>query len=261
MLYRPLFWTSYWCEDWLHSTGSYKMEKNGTLSILIASASSKTAFSLAYLVQKRTRSGEQANISVVGLTSKHNVDFTRQLNLYNEVYDYDSFEKGKAFQGDKNRQWLYIDVAGNDDLNNRIRTHFASTAVGKIVKNIALGVTNLTPSASANDVKWAENTFDSDAPVFAEPSNRWPKVEHFFMPEWLNVRKFQLAIPEIFRRQATAWSDLMKDCPKWVQLERVRGAEEVRDAYIRVAKEGLGPDKGFIWSLWDGPSTKEIARL
>jgi hypothetical protein len=261
MLYRPLFWTSYWCEDWLHSTGSYKADPGIILTILVASASSKTAFSLSYLVRKRIHSGELNNVTVVGLTSKRNVQFTQSLGLYDEIYEYDTFTEGKAFQGDNERRWIYVDVAGNDSLNARIQSHFASPTVSRIVKNVALGVTNLTPSTSANDdMKWTHNAFDPKAPVFADPANRWPTVEHFFMPEWLDVRKYQLPIQEIFRRQEEAWKQLMKDCPGWVRLERVNGAERVREDYVRVAQNGVGPDKGLIWSLWDAHAGVEEAR-
>jgi len=258
MLYRPLFWTSYWCEDWLHTVGSYKLERGVNLSILISSASAKTAFCLAYLVRKRVLSGELKNVTIVALTSKRNVKFTQRLGLYDDVYEYGTFDHGKAFQGDNQRRWIYVDVAGNDDLNDRVKAHFASASVGRIVKNVALGVTNLT---SGDDMKWSHNAFDPHAPVFAEPSNRWPTVEHFFMPEWLNVRKHQLSIQEIFKRQAEAWAALMKACPKWVEIQRVYGAQEVVSDYVRIAKEGLGPDKGLVWSLWDDPEKKQLARL
>ncbi|RXW22939.1 hypothetical protein EST38_g2908 [Candolleomyces aberdarensis] len=243
--------------------GSYKTSDDGKLSILISSASSKTAFSLAYLVQKRIRAGELPNVTVVGLTSKRNLGFTQRLGLYDGVYEYDTFVKAQAFQGDVNRRWLYVDVAGNADLNERVKSHFASpTNVGRIVKNVSLGATNLAPSASANDdMSWSHNAFNTSSGVVDDPTIRWPIVEHFFMPEWLNVRKHQLPISEIFRRQAVAWSDLMRDCRTWVQLERVYGAEKVRDDYIRIAKGGLGPDKGLIWSLWDAEvsSSKPLA--
>jgi hypothetical protein len=47
MLYQPLFWTSCWCEDWLFSS-----HYRGTKGVIISSASSKTAFCLAYLIGK-----------------------------------------------------------------------------------------------------------------------------------------------------------------------------------------------------------------
>lgn len=253
MLYRPLFWTSYWCEDWMHSTGCYKPSETTPLAILISSASSKTAFCLAYLVQKRIHSGELKNVKVIGLTSKRNVGFTQKLGLYDEVYEYNTFRNGQAFKGpDVDRQWIYVDVAGNNDLNDKLRDHFASNNAGRIIKNVALGFTNLQPLASAvDDLKWDDTPFNPNAQALAQPGDRWPNVDKFFMPEWLNVRKHQLPISEIFQRQQTAWKNLLRDGANWVVLKPVYGAEKVRDAYVRLAKEGLGPEEGLIWSLWE----------
>jgi len=72
------------------------------------------------------------------------------------------------------------------------------------------------------------------------------------MVEWLNVRKHQLVpAQKIFSMQNEAWIDLMKDGVNWVRLEMVYGSDSVKEAYMRVVKGGLDPDKGFIWSLWD----------
>ncbi|TFK23688.1 hypothetical protein FA15DRAFT_757079 [Coprinopsis marcescibilis] len=252
MLYRPLFWTSYWCEDWLYSTGCYTPSDNSKVSILISSASSKTAFCLAYLIQKRIGNGELKNTKVVGLTSTRNAKFTENLGLYDEVHEYDTFRSDGAFQMQSERQWIYIDVAGNGLLNKEIQRHFASSSNGRVVKNVSLGVTNLQPTSSANDsMKWSHNAFDPTAPALAPSDARWPKTENFFMPEWLSVRKHQLPVSEIFQRQLNAWGSLMKDCINWVELQPVLGAKQVHDAYTRLAKEGLGPDKGLIWSLWE----------
>jgi hypothetical protein len=54
MIYRPLFWTAYWCEDWLHSSNY----RGGVSGVVISSASAKTAFCLAYLIGKRVGVGE-----------------------------------------------------------------------------------------------------------------------------------------------------------------------------------------------------------
>src|SRR5882762_5192718 len=86
MLYRPLFWTSYWCEDWMFSS-----KYRGANQILISSASSKTAFCLAYLIKKRIAKGDLSNATLTGITSKRNLGFTKGLHLYDEVLEYDSF--------------------------------------------------------------------------------------------------------------------------------------------------------------------------
>ena len=76
------------------------------------------------------------------------------------------------------------------------------------------------------------------------------------MPEWLDIRRHKIPVLEIFRRQNQAWKELMEDCTNWVELKRVYGATGVEEAYRKLSKGGLGPDKGLIWSLWDGDTTK-----
>ena len=264
MLYRPLFWTSYWCEDWIHSS-NYRSEVS---HILISSASSKTAFCLAYLIGKRIRRGEiNKDTKIIGLTSKGNVDFTNRLELYHEVLDYDSFTSAHCFQGgqDSSSRWLYVDVAGNAKLNKRIHAHFASPYTGKLAANIALGLTNLQPSTANTAPKnLGTNPFNNSmsSKDALNDTSTWPREEFFFMPEWLDIRRHQIPILEIFRRQNQAWKELMEDCTGWVELKRVYGAAGVEKAYRKViSREGLGPDKGLIWSLWDegDTTTKSMA--
>ncbi|KAF9471784.1 hypothetical protein BDN70DRAFT_887735 [Pholiota conissans] len=261
MLYRPLFWTSFWCEDWLHSSGY----RGGVSTILISSASSKTAFCLAYIIGKRIRRGEaDKNTKVIGLTSKKNLEFTKKLKLYDEVLEYGSFTSAPSFHGKPSSKWIYIDVAGNEAINTAINAHFASPYTAQLVASIVLGFTTLSPSsAESTSVDWSKNTFDAtSSPTESTPSPFPPKVEHFFMPEWLDVRRHQIPIMEIFRRQNDAWKELMQDCPVWVELEHTYGAAEVQAVYQRLSSSGLGPDKGLIWSLWDAkPQTKLLARL
>lgn len=234
MLYRPLFWTSFWCEDWLNSSNY----RNGARRVLISSASAKTAFCLAYLVGKRKVSG----MRIVGLTSKKNIEFTKGLGLYDDVVDYDTFGSSQAMKlgGEK---WIYLDVAGNEDLNKKIYGHFDSS--GTLSGNISFGMTNLSPTSGPSEsAQWSKNSFER----LARPSTA---PESFFMVEWLDIRKHQLSISEIFGMQDKAWKELMADCRGWVKIERVNGPKQVEKAYQSVSKGGLGPEKGFIWSLWD----------
>ncbi|KAJ6544640.1 hypothetical protein DFH09DRAFT_990478 [Mycena vulgaris] len=235
MLYRPLFWTAYWFEDWIFSV-NYR----GATAFLISSASAKTAFCVAYLIGKRRAGGEaNARVKIVGLTSKQNVAFTKGLGLYDEVVEYDSFTSALGHE-----KWAYIDVAGNDALNSRLFAHFKTPVSGELVTSVALGMTTLAPeSAKVTALDWRTNTFDAEA--------KGPQLEQFFMVEWLNVRKHQLSLKEIFGRQHQAWKALMVDCVPWVRLERIVGAEAVKKAYETIAVTGFSPDVGFIWSMWD----------
>lgn len=240
MLYRPLFWTSYWFEDWLWSS-SYR---GGASTILISSASSKTAFCLAYLIGKRN-----TGTRVLGITSSKNLAFTQGLGLYDDVLEYKSFTASPVFHGDRDEKWIYVDVAGSADLNRRIFDHFASPYSSTLAAVITLGLTNLSPSNSSS-VQWSESTFSS-TPSTVPTSAFWPKEEQFFMPEWLDVRRKQLSLTELFTTQQKAWKELISDCQNWVEIERVYGADAVQKSYTKIANEGVAANKGLIWSLWD----------
>ncbi|KAG6828346.1 hypothetical protein H0H92_008285 [Tricholoma furcatifolium] len=262
MLYRPLFWTSYWCEDWLFSSNY----RGGASVLLISSASSKSAFCLAYRIKKRISRGDVSqDTHVVGLTSAGNVEFTKGLGLYDEVLEYSTFTSGDAFQvqagSESEKRWIYVDVASNEALNQRIRAHFASPYSPHLVACVSLGLTNLQPSSGADAIAWSTNTFATDFGTVAPTSRFWPKFESFFMPEWLNVRKHQLPAEEIFRRQNEAWGALMEDCGGWVKMERVYGGEAVKRAYEAVVQRGLEPQRGLVWSLWEKDREEDVAGL
>ena len=257
MLYRPLFWTSYWCEDWLYSSGY----RGGVSTILISSASAKTAFCLAYLVRKRLKKHGKIDekTKVIGLTSPRNVRFTKNLGLYHEVLEYDGFTTASSFQSGSQDRWLYVDVAGNNDLNARITAHFASPGTPKLVAWVSLGLTNLSPSSkNVNSGNWSKNIFGTKTNLVTshEASLSLPEVERFFMPEWLDIRRFQIPLQEIVQRQDVAWKDLMEDCVSWVELQRICGPTAVKVAYETLVKEGLDPDKGYVWSLWNEDPSK-----
>lgn len=247
MLYRPLFWTAYWCEDWF-SASNYR----GATAILITSASSKTAFCLAYLINKRRRSGKM--VKIIGLTSKRNVEFTAGLRLYDEILEYDSLETAGALQH-QDDEWIYVDVAGNDALNDRIRKHFASRR--NMLVGVQLGLTNLSPSApAAATIHFTTNT--SLTNIDGSLTSDF-KLEQFFMPEWLAVRQKQLTVEQITGMQAQAWKELMTDGKNWVKIARIYGGPAITEAYKSIAQNGTDAASGQIWSLWDGPESSRPA--
>lgn len=242
MLYRPLFWTSFWCEDWLNES-NYR----GAKRVLISSASAKTAFSLAYCIKRRGLK----DVRVVGLTSKRNLEFTKGLGLYDEVGVYDDFETHPSLKLDgQDEKWIYMDVTGNEEFNKRVISHFAPSK--KLVLGVMLGMTTITPSSSTTAS--SELPTSSTANELTE-TNFKPveKLMLFFMPEWLAMRRRQLSVEKMTTMQLEMWKQLMRDGKDWVRTERVYGGEKVKDAYVKVVKGGLGADAGMIWSMWDGP--------
>jgi hypothetical protein len=251
MLYRPLFWTAFWCEDWLNAF-AYR----GANNILISSASAKTAFCLAYLVSKRRQGKPGRLCKIIGLTSRRNVAFTQDLKLYDAVVEYDTLS-ASDFLKPSAEKWLYVDVAGNDELNSQILSHFSTSKA--LVAGIQLGLTTLSPSApAAASTKFTTNT--SLSSPTAQLSNGGFELEQFFMPEWLAVQRKRLAIDEITSMQARAWRNLMVEGKDWVRIERTYGGTAVERAYHEVMKKGTDPTIGMIWSLWDSPGLEREVR-
>ena len=240
MLYRPLYWTSFWCEDWLF-TSSYR---GGAKLIFISSASSKTAFCLAYRIQMRIRNREiHVDTRIIGLTSKRNMGFTQRLGLYHEVVSYDDIN-GMSF-GPGVRA-IYADVAGSDELNRKL----LAVRGPLFVAAIKLGMSNVTPTKLDVTNVWTKNTTLEEAVGGSSPAKAL-EFETFFMVEWLAVRVKQLSVKEILGMQAKAWKQLLVDAKGWVEITRVYSGEKVKAAYDSALKDGLRAEDGYVWSLWD----------
>jgi len=253
MIYRPLFWTSFWCEDWLHSTGITK----AATDVLISSASAKTAYCLAFVLGLRRAHGKVALPSgkgwsrgeegngkprIVGLTSKKNLEFTKSLGLYDEVLVYDDVDRLRT---DADAKWAYVDVAGNRSLNGRV----AAVLQSRIIKGVSLGMSD--PSGKLSN-----------------PKDKTTPLEMFFMVEWLSIRRAQLPTKEIAKMQWAAWDALMRSCHAWLTIERVwwgsakswmAETKGVTEAYEEVVKGEVGPDRGIVMSMWE--SDQESSKL
>ena len=110
-LLRPLFMLSFLVDDFLAENEFF-----GAKSVLLSSASSKTAFGLAHLVHTQRK-----GIKVIGLTSASNVAFVESLGCYDEVVTYDrvtSLPSGSPV--------AFVDMAGNSALRENLHRHFGA---------------------------------------------------------------------------------------------------------------------------------------
>eukprot|EP01111_Echinosteliopsis_oligospora_P017412 TRINITY_DN7523_c0_g1_i1.p1 TRINITY_DN7523_c0_g1~~TRINITY_DN7523_c0_g1_i1.p1 ORF type:complete len:388 (-),score=99.03 TRINITY_DN7523_c0_g1_i1:50-1213(-) len=225
MLYRPLFWTSFWCDDWLDLNKYF-----GGKTVVISSASSKTSFCLGYLLQK-SNAINKSSLRVVGLTSPSNVSFSKSLGIYDEIYTYDDLKKIDVNNG----PFVYIDVTGNPKLYASLIDHLGQT---RICKAVSLGMTQ--PNAATEGLGFRG-------------------MEMFFTPEWMKKRREISSVSDITKKMTRAWSWLMTDCNKWVKMRQVVGEEEVEKEYIEVAKGKMDPNTGLVFSMWQSsvfPSAK-----
>lgn len=122
-LYRPLFLTSYLLADQLQDN-----DFHGARTVVISSASSKTAFGTAQCLQGK-------GVRLVGLTSPRNVEFTAALGLYDTVLPYDALVDVEPS--------VYLDFSGSADVRSTLHDRLGSS----LVKDISIGLTQQKASA------------------------------------------------------------------------------------------------------------------
>jgi hypothetical protein len=106
---RPLFMLSFLVDDFLNQNDFF-----GAQSVILSSASSKTAFGLAWLLHSL-----RTPIRVIGLTSPSNADFVKSLGCYDNIVTYDDIEKMPA-----TNPVAFVDMAGNGGVRARLQNHF-----------------------------------------------------------------------------------------------------------------------------------------
>ncbi len=123
VLYRPLFMTSFLLADQLTDN-----DFHGAQTVVISSASSKTAFGTAQCLQG-------SGVRLVGLTSPRNVEFTESLGLYDTVLPYDAAVDIEPS--------VYLDFSGSADVRTTLHDRLGSS----LVKDISIGLTQQKPSS------------------------------------------------------------------------------------------------------------------
>lgn len=122
-LYRPLFLTSFLLADQLADN-----DFHGARTVVISSASSKTAFGTAQCLRG-------SGVRLVGLTSPRNVEFTTGLGLYDAVLTYDAAVDVEPS--------VYLDFSGSADVRSTLHDRLSSS----LVKDISIGLTQQKVSA------------------------------------------------------------------------------------------------------------------
>ncbi|MBR0935367.1 DUF2855 family protein [Bradyrhizobium jicamae] len=208
----PLFMLSFMVDDFLAENDFF-----GASSVILSSASSKTAFGLAYLLHK------QLGIRVIGLTSKGNVDFVTSLGCYDEVITYDRVTAMPAA-----KPVAYVDMAGNSALRETLHRHFGAQMKYS-------GQIGLTHRAS-----------DAD-----EPALPGAKPVRFFAPDQIRKRAKEWGPGGVDRRFGAAWAGLAPLLPQWLEVIERHGPSAVSEAYLDTLQGHIPPDQGLILSLFE----------
>ncbi len=216
MLLRPLYMTSFFLDDFLADNDFF-----GAQDVVLSSASSKTAFGLAFLLHRQRRE----RCRVIGLTSRANRAFVEGLGCYDEVLCYDETSTLSE------RPAVFVDMAGNAEVRRAVHTHYGAA----LRHSCGVGITHWNPPASEA----------SSAPL---PG---PKPAMFFAPSQIQKRAKEWGAGWMETRVAPAWKAFIAAADGWIEVQHKRGPEATRAAYAEMVAGRTPPNVGLILSLWD----------
>lgn len=202
-LLRPLLMTSFLLDDQLADAP--------LKTLVLSSASSKTAMGLAFLARKR-------GVKVVGLTSAIHVGALKTFGLYDEVLSYDAVGALHA-EGPA----AYVDFAGRPTVTADVH------AALRDALTISLGV-GLT--------HWEALAGPRPAPV-------GPTPVFFFAPDRIRQRMKDWGAAELESRFAAALAAFVAGNP-WLALRHHAGPEALQALYADLVTGRVSPDEGHI---------------
>jgi hypothetical protein len=210
-LLRPLFMLSFLVDDYLGENEFY-----GARSVMLSSASSKTAFGLAHLLHTQRK-----QVRVIGLTSAANSDFVGSLGCYDEVVTYD-----RVTSLPTDSPVAFVDMAGNSELRAKLHRHFGE----QMKYSGRIGLTHRSTSDN-------------------EPQLPGARPAWFFAPDQIHKRAGEWGPGGIDARFSAAWSGFAPLLDRWLTVTEGRGPAAVKQVYLDTLNGRVRPDQGHILSL------------
>jgi Protein of unknown function (DUF2855) len=207
ILYRPLFMTSFVLADFIQDNAAF-----GAESVVISSASSKTSYGTAFLLDGRHR---------IGLTSARNRDFTEGLGCYEQVITYDEIADMQESSA------VFVDVAGDATVRRAVHECLQpvhSAVVGAAHHDAAPDL------CGAGDLPGAPPTF-------------------FFAPDQMRKRYDDWGPDGVEAGHAAAWKRFAPVVADWVDIAVAEGPEGLRDDWLEVLAGSTPPRTGHVIQL------------
>ena len=213
-IYRPLFITAFCLADFLAANGFFDAGR-----VLVSSASSKTAYATAFCLR------EHQSIPLAGLTSPGNRAFVDRTRLYDSALSYDELDSL-----DPAESTLYIDIAGNSDLQASIHRRFG----GNLVRDCSVGA--------------AQSLEEPPRPRDDLPG---PRPEFFFAPDWIARRHRDWGAAEFDRRAGAAAAAFFQHVREHglLDVHESQGLDAARNILRDMLKGRTEPNIGHVVRL------------
>ncbi len=206
-LLQPLYTTSFLIEDLLDESALF-----GARSVVLSSASSKTAIGLAFLLKQRGAA------KVVGLTSPGNVAFVESLGFYDQIVTY-----GDLSTAPIETPVVFVDFAGDAAVLRAVHERFGD---------------DLAQSLLVGGTHWEAERGGGDLPG--------PKPVFFFAPDRRAKRLKDWAPGEFETRYGAAWTPFVADAARWLKVERGVGQAAIAETYRTVLDGRSSAEVGCI---------------
>jgi Protein of unknown function (DUF2855) len=214
MLLKPLFVTSFLIDDFLADNDFF-----GARSVLLSSASSKTAYGTAFMLAQRP------GIEIVGLTSRSNAAFVEELACYTRVLAYDALETIAPAVPQ-----VYVDMSGNSAVRRRVHRHFGDA---------------LKYSCAVGGTHW-----EAMQPKMELPG---PKPTLFFAPAQIRKRAGDWGAQALQQKTTVAWrafvARVTDPAQPWLTVSHGRGPDAIARTVHAMLDGKVSPQEGHILSL------------
>jgi hypothetical protein len=212
-LLRPLFLAGFLIDDFLAANRFF-----GGRTVVIASASSKTALALAFLLARR-----KDEVDVVGLTSAANHAFVRQLEIYDRVVLYDDILRMPVEPS------ILVDMSGSLPVRQAVHEHLKD---------------NLKYDCAVGRTHWEAGGQPVNLPG--------PTPTLFFAPHAMQKRIMEWGPGEFQARSDAAWQAFLVETSRWLKLRAGSGCQAIETAYREVLEGRSSPEHGYVLSLTEG---------
>lgn len=214
---RPLFGTAFLLTDFFQDNDWF-----GARQLVLSSASSKTAYATAWCARDLLARGQGPAVRVIGLTSRANGDFVRQLGYYDSVLAYDEMASIDA-----SLPTVFADFSGSAEQRTQLHQH-----LGDALRHSAvIGATQFSAGARDAPLPGAKPTF------FFAPDRRRKRLE-----DWGPA----LLMQRVEDSQSRFLQQLLSGPTPGLRIVTHSGLAAARDVMAELARGRMDPALGHV---------------